>query len=97
MGDESEVLKRRRAEAEAAGLRDEVERLTAERARLARKLEHIGALLYELRAAGAVNEHVSQQIEDAMAFDGRDEASGEPGWGDFDLFSDADSPHEAGD
>jgi predicted nuclease with TOPRIM domain len=87
MEDASKRLRLRLAEAEAevASLRDEVERLASERARLARKNERLTIVLDELRALRGITDPAVQRIEDALAYDGRDELSGDTGWTDFDL------------
>lgn len=85
MADESERTLRRRAEGEAETLRIEVERLSYESSRLSRKLEHMKALLYELRALPELDEQAQLRIEDALAFDGLVEPVSTEGWVDFDL------------
>jgi hypothetical protein len=93
VADESERALRRLAEAEALNLQGEVDRLLEERTRLARKLEHLSALLYDLRMLPQLDELTQLRIEDALAFDGRafdrgDETSALDGWPDFDLVPD---------
>ena len=88
--DQSERALRRIAEAEVENLQGEVDRLADERLRLARKLEHLSALLYDLRMLPEVDELTLRRIEDALAFDGRlqehgSEPVGMDGWTDFDL------------
>jgi hypothetical protein len=85
MAEESERTLRRRAEAETQTLKVEVDRLAYECSRLSRKLEHVSALLYELRALPALDEQAQLRIEDALAFDGRTEPASAEGWADFDL------------
>jgi hypothetical protein len=88
MAEENERGLRRRAEAEALRLQGEVDRLAEERTRLARKLEHLSALLYDLRTLPQLDELTQLRIEDALAFDGRAEPAGMDGWPDFDLAPD---------
>lgn len=85
MADENERMLRRLAEAEAETLRSEVERLAYECGRLRRKLEHVNAALYELRALPQLDEDAQMRIEDALAFDGLSEPVSPEGWADFDL------------
>jgi hypothetical protein len=88
VADESDRTLRRLAEAEAHTLRIEVDRLAYECSRLSRKLEHLSALLYELRALPALDEPTQLRIEDALAFDGLSEPAVTEGWPDFDLAPD---------
>jgi predicted nuclease with TOPRIM domain len=85
VADENERTLRRLAEAEAQTLRIEVDRLAYECSRLSRKLDHLNALLYELRALPELDEQVQLRIEDALAFDGHTEPVSTEGWADFDL------------
>lgn len=70
---DSDRLRRAEAEAEAAQLRIELERLEDERSRLTRKLERLTDVLYALREAG-LDEAKQLLIEDALGFDGREPA-----------------------
>jgi predicted ArsR family transcriptional regulator len=88
VADESERALRRIAEAEVQSLQSEVERLAGERTRLARKLEHLNALLYDMRMLPQLDELTLRRIEDALAFDGRSGEHDISGWADFDLVPD---------
>jgi hypothetical protein len=97
VADEGERALRRIAEAEVVSLQGEVDRLADERRRLACKLEHLNALLYDLRMLPQLDELSLRRIEDALAFDGRSwgestEPSSLDGWPDFDL-----TPNEPSD
>jgi hypothetical protein len=68
---DEERIRRARAEAEVARLREEVEVLAAERRRLSLRNERLSAALYVLRDRER-DEVVQELIEDALAYDGRE-------------------------